>query len=151
MGSYASFSEDAILHSATSPEGSLEDVTGVAIPRGPLPTSASTPTEEEATKEPAPLEVASKEAAPTEKPFEGPTHLLVAVNDSNDSAEGLTTPQAQPEEQKKMEAPHGGYPSRTKVLHPPWLLTAVEPIPPELSGSKGRHDSQSSGGRRSWH
>ena len=39
--------------------GSLEDVTGVTIPRGALLTSTSTPTEEEPTEGPAPLEVAT--------------------------------------------------------------------------------------------
>ena len=65
MESYVSFSDDTVPDGVTSPEGSLEDVTGVAIPRGTLPTSAGTPTKEEAAKEPAPPEVATKEAAPT--------------------------------------------------------------------------------------
>ena len=91
MESYMSFSDDAILDGAAPPEGSLEDVTRVTIPRGTLPTSTSTPTKEEPTEGPAPLEVASEEVAPTRKPFKGPTHLPVTVNDS---AEGLTVPQA---------------------------------------------------------
>ena len=82
MESYMSFSDDAILDGATSPEGSQEYVTGVTIPRGTLPTSTSTPTEEESAEGPAPLDVATKEAAPTRKPLKGPTHPLVAVNDS---------------------------------------------------------------------
>ena len=148
MESYMTFSNDTILDGAASPEWSLEDVTGVAIPRGALPTSVSTPTKEEAAEEPAPLEIATEEAAPTEKPLEGPPHPPVAVNDS---AEGLPAPHGQPKEQKKMEAPHGGYPSWMKVLHPPWPVTTVEPIPPPLCGLKGRHYSQSAGGRRAWY
>ena len=38
-----------------------------------------------------------------------------------------------------------------KVSHPPQPVTAVEPIPPALSGLKGRHHSQSTGGRRAQH
>ena len=45
-----------------------------------------------------------------------------------------------------MEAPHSGYLGRMKVLHPPQLVTTAEPILPALSGLKGRHHSQSTGG-----
>ena len=86
-----SFSNDAILDGATSPEGSLEDVTRVAILRSASLTSTSTSTKEEPTKGPAPLEDATEEAAPTGKPLKIPTHLPVAVDDS---AGGLTAPQA---------------------------------------------------------
>ena len=143
MESYMSFSNDAILDGATSPEGSLEDVTGVTIPRGALPTSTSTPTEEEPMEGPAPLEVATEEAACAGKPLRGPTPLLVAVDDST---EGLTAPQAQHKEWRKIEAPHSGYPGWTKVLHPSWPVTTAEPILPALSGLKGRHCSWSMGG-----
>ena len=91
MKSYVSFCHDAILDGAALPEGSLEDITGVTIPRGALPTSTGTPTEEEPTEGPAPLEVATEEVASSGKLLKGPTHLPVAVNDS---AEGLTAPQA---------------------------------------------------------
>ena len=148
MALYMSFSNDVVLDGAASPEGSPEDITRVTIPRGASLTSTSTPTEEEPAEGPAPLEVATKEAAPTRKPLEGPTHLPVAVNNS---AEGLTAPQAQHEEQRKMEAPHSDYPRWTKVLHPPQPVTTAEPIPPALSGLKGRHHSQSAGGRRAQH
>ena len=50
-----------------------------------------------------------------------------------------------------MEAFHSGYPSWMKVLHPPQPVTTVEPIPLALGGSKGRHHSQSMGGRRDQH
>ena len=102
MESYMSFSDDAILDGAASLEGSVEDVTGVPIPRGALPTSIDTPTKEEPTEGPTPMEVGTKEAATTEKILEGPTHPLVVVDNS---AEGLTTPQTQHEGQRKLEAP----------------------------------------------
>ena len=89
--SYMSFSNDAVLDGVALLEGSLEDITGVTIPRVPLLTSTSTPTKEESTEGPAPPEVATEEAAPTRKPHEGPTLLPVAVDNS---AEGLTAPQA---------------------------------------------------------
>ena len=115
MESYVSFSDDNILDSATSPEGSLEDATRVAIPWGALPTSTGTPTEEEAAEEPVPPEVVTKEAAPAGKPLKGSTLPPVAVDHPTG---GLTTPQAQHEEQKKMEAPHGGYPHLDKNVTP---------------------------------
>ena len=102
MESYVSLSDDAILDGATLLEGSLEDITRVTIPWGALTTSTSTPTKEEPVEGPAPLEVVTEEAVPTRKPCKRATHLLVAVNDS---AEGLTAPQAQHEEQGKLEAP----------------------------------------------
>ena len=80
--SYVSFSDDAIVDGTTSWDGPLEDVTGVIIPRGTLPTSTSTPTKEEPAEGPAPLEVATEEEAPAGKPLKGPTHLPVAVNNS---------------------------------------------------------------------
>ena len=76
MESYVSFSDDAVLDSATSQEGSLEDLTGVTIPRDAWLASTSTSTEEEPAEEPAPTEVTTKEAAPTRKPLQG-THLPV--------------------------------------------------------------------------
>ena len=91
MQSYVSFSDDAVLDSATSLEGSLEDLTRVTIPRDAPLTSTSTSTKEEPAEGPAPLEVATEEADPTGKPLKGPTHPLVAVNDP---AEGLTALQA---------------------------------------------------------
>ena len=91
MELYMSFSNDAILDGATSLKGSVEDVTGVTIPRGTLPTSTGTCTEEEPTEGPAPLKVATEEAAPTGKPLKGPTHLPVTVDNS---AEELTAPKA---------------------------------------------------------
>ena len=147
MESYLSFSDDAVLDGATSLEGSMEDVTRETIPRDTPPTSTSTPTEEEPTEWPAPLEAATKEAAPAGKPLKGPTHLLVAADDP---AEGLTALQAQHKKQRKMEAPHSGYPAWTKVLHPPQLVTTAEQIPLDLGGLKGRHCSWSAGGRRAW-
>ena len=72
MESYVSFSDDAILDGAASLEGSLEDVTGVTIPRDALLTSTSTSTKEEPAEGPEPLEVATKEAAPAWKPQKGP-------------------------------------------------------------------------------
>ena len=115
MESYVSFTDGTILDSAASLEGSLEDVTGVAIPRGTMPTSTCTPIEEETAKEPVPPEVATKEAAPAEKPLEEPTHLLVAVDDPT---EELTATQAQHKGQRKTEAPHSDYPGWMKLLHP---------------------------------
>ena len=50
MESYKSFSADAILDGTITPEGSLEDVTGVTIPIGASLTSTSTPTKDESTK-----------------------------------------------------------------------------------------------------
>ena len=75
-----SFSNDAILDGAASLEGSLEDLTRVTIPRDALPASPGTSTKEKPAKEPAPMEVATKEAAPTGKPLKGPTLPLVTVN-----------------------------------------------------------------------
>ena len=54
MESYVSFSNDAVLDSATSPEGSLEDVTRVTIPRSTSPTSMGTLTKEEPAEGPGP-------------------------------------------------------------------------------------------------
>ena len=137
MESYMSFSDDTSLDGATSLEGSLEDVTGVAIPRGPSPTSAGTPTEEEATEE----------AAPTKKPLEGPTHLPVTVNDcrGTDHSPGTTqrteenggSPWWLPQLDKSVTPSLAGYHCRTNS--------------PALSGLKGRHHSQSAGGRTAWH
>ena len=116
MGSYVSFSNDAILDGATSQEGCLEGLTGVTIPRNALPAPTSTSTEEESMEKPAPTEVTTEGAAPTGEPFKGPTHLAVTVGNP---AEEPTTPQVQHEEQIKIEAPHSGFPGWTKVLHPP--------------------------------
>ena len=133
MESYMPFSDDAILDGATSPEGSLEDVTRVTVPRGASLTSASTPTKEEPAEGPPPLEVVTKEASPR-KPHMGPTHLPVAVDDST---EGLTAPKAQHKEQRKLEAPHSGYPGCTDVLHPPQPVTTAEPIPQPVVNQRG--------------
>ena len=86
-----SFSNDAILDSAASLEGSLEDLTGVTIPTDALLASTGTSTKEEPAKDQAPIEVTTKEAAPTGKPLRGPTHLPVTVNNP---AEGQTALQA---------------------------------------------------------
>ena len=142
MGSYMSFSDETILDGTALHDGSLEDVTGVTISRGTLPTSTSTPTKEEPAEGLASLEVATEEVAPAGKLCKGPTHPPVAVNDS---AEGLTAPQAQHKEQGKLEAPHSGYPSWMKVLHPSQPVTAAEPIPLAHGGLKGRHHSWSMG------
>ena len=86
-----SFFNDAILDSATSLEGSLQDLTGVTIPRDTLLASTGTSTKEEPAEEPAPTEVATGEAAPSGKPLKGPTHPLVTVDNPT---EGLTALQA---------------------------------------------------------
>ena len=91
MESYVSFSDDAILDSAKSPEGSLEDLTGVTIPRDSSPASTGTLTEEEPAEEPTTMEVATRETTPAGKPLKGPTHQPVTVNNP---AEGLTALQA---------------------------------------------------------
>ena len=125
MGPYVSFSDDVVLDGATSQEGSLEDLTGVTIPRNALPASTSTSTEEEPTEKPAPTEVTTTEAAPSRKPLKGPTHLPVTID--NPTVE-LTALQVQHEEQMKVEDPHSGFPSWTKVLHPPRPVMATEEI-----------------------
>ena len=79
------------------------------------------------------MEVVTEEAAPTGKPLKGHTHPPVTVYDP---AEELTALQVQHGEQAKVEAPHSGFPSWTKVLHPPLLATAMEQVPPALSESK---------------
>ena len=96
------FSNDAILDGAPSQEGSLEDLTGVTMPRNTLSASTGTSTEEEPSEEPAPMEVTTEEAAPTGKPLKGPTHPLVTVNDP---AEEPTALQVQHEEQMKVRLP----------------------------------------------
>ena len=144
-----SFSNDAILDGAISPEGSLEDVTGVTIPTGTSLTSTSTPTKEETAEGLAPPEVATEEVAPTRKPLKGPTHPLVAVDNSTegtDCSPGLTQ-----RAKENGRLPIVATPAGQKCLHPLQLVTAVEPIPPVLGGSKGRHHNQSAGGRRAWH
>ena len=148
MEPYVSFSDDAVLDGAASQEGSLEDLTVVTIPRNAPLASTSTSTEEEPAEEPAPMEVTTKEAAPTRKPLKGPTHQPVTVDNP---AEEATALQVLHEEQTKVEAPNSGFPSWTKVLHPPQTVTTVEQIPLALCELKQRHHSQSTVGRRAWH
>ena len=50
MEPYMSFSTDAILDSVALQEGSLEDLTGVTIPRNATPSSTSTSSEEDLQK-----------------------------------------------------------------------------------------------------
>ena len=89
MEPYMPFSYDAILDGATSQEGSLEDITRLTIPRSTPPASTSTSTEEEPAEEPAPMEVVTKETAPTRKPLEGPTHLPVTINNPAEEPNAL--------------------------------------------------------------
>ena len=89
MEPYMSFSDDAILDGATSQEGCLTDLTGITIPRNTLPTSTSTSTEKEPVEESAPMEVVTEEAVPAGKPLEGPTHLLVTIDDPTEELTAL--------------------------------------------------------------
>ena len=66
-----SFSDDVILDSAALLEGCLKDLTGGTIPRDALLASSSTSTKEEPAEEPAPMEVATGEAALAMKPLKG--------------------------------------------------------------------------------
>ena len=134
MEPYMPFSNDAILDSSASQEGSLEDLTVVTIPRNAPSTSTSTFTEEEPAEKSASTEATTKQAAPTRDPLKGPTHLAVTVSNPT---EKLTAPQIQHEEQTKVEVPHSGYPGWMKALHLPWPVTAVEQTPhPLLSQSE---------------
>ena len=94
------------------------------------------------------MEVVTGEAAPTGKPLKGCTHPPVTVNDPTEEPTAL---QVRHGEQAKVEAPHSGFPSWMKVLHPPWLATAMEQVPPAFGESKQKHCSWSVGGRRAWH
>ena len=143
-GIVVSFSDDAILDDATSPEGSLEDLTRVTIPGDAPPASTGTSTKEEPAEEPAHMEVTTEEAAPAMKPLKGSTYLPVTVSNPTEKPTAL---QAWHEEQRKVEAPDSNFPGWTKVLHSPQPVTAVEPIPLDLGESKQRHHSQSTGGR----
>ena len=89
MEPYVFFSNDVVLDGAASQEVSLEDLTGVTIPRNTPPASTSTSTEEEPTEEPAPMEVATAEAAPTRKPLKGPTHPPVTIDDPTEEPTDL--------------------------------------------------------------
>ena len=133
MEPYMSFSNDAILDGAAPKEGSLMDPTEVTIPRDAPLVSTGTFTKKEPTEELAPMEVVTEEAAPTGRPLEGPIHLLVTVDDAT---EELTALQVQHGEKTKVETPHSGFPSWTKLLHPPWLATTVGQIPPTPSELK---------------
>ena len=120
MEPYVTFSNDVMLDSATLWEGSLEDQTGVTIPRNTQPASTNVSIEEEPTKTPAPTEVTTEEVAPAGEPLGEPTIPVAIISKP---AEEPVTPQMQYEE--KREAPHSDFPSWTKVLHPPWLGTAA--------------------------
>ena len=139
MESYVSFSNDAILDGAASLEGSLEDVNGVAIPRGALLASTGTPTEEVA-EGPAPLEVATEEAAPTRKPLMGPTHPPVAV-DNPTAEENGGSPQWLPWLDKSVTPFLASYHCRTNSPSPQWIegeTPQLECRGKESSASKGR-------------
>ena len=148
MEPYVTFSHDTILDGATLQEGSLEDQTGVTIPRNTQLASTKVPTKEEPAEKLAPTEVAAKEVAPTGEPLEGPTIPTATISEPTDEP---ITPQVQQEEQAMVEAPHSDFPGWTKVLHPPQLVTAAGKTPLTLSESKQRHHSWSAGGRRAWH
>ena len=148
MELYVTFFDDAILDSAALQEGSLEDQTGVTIPRNTQPASPNVSTEEEPTEKLAPTEVTTKEVAPTGEPLEGPTIPAAMISKP---AEEPITPQVQCEEQAKVEAPNGDFPGWTKVQHPPQPVTAARLTPLTLDESKQRHHSQSAEGRRAQH
>ena len=69
MEPYVSFSNEVVLDSAAPQEESLEDLTGVTIPRNTLPASTGTFTEEGPAEKPAPTEVTTKGAAPLGSPL----------------------------------------------------------------------------------
>ena len=59
------------------------------IPGDAPPASTGTSTKEEPAEEPAPMEAATEEAAPTMKTLKGPTHPSVTVDDPTERSTAL--------------------------------------------------------------